>query len=247
MEVSVALESMPYERPPTGRIPRNVLRLLWRGVRRKKARLVRGSAIASYLASHEVRKLHIGAGHNLLPGWLNTDRNPSTGAVYLDATEPFPFGEETFDYVFSEHLIEHLSYRSGVAMLKECHRVLKPGGAIRIATPDLERIVSLKRAFPGSVQERYARWLAKSYYPSAAEGNWSAYAINQAFRGWGHQFLYDRETLQAVLERVRFVGVRPQPFGQSDDENLAGVEGHGSDGNRRMSEFETMILEATHP
>lgn len=74
------------------------------------------------------------------------------------------------------------------------------------------------------------------------------YAINQVFRGWGHRFLYDRKTLGALLEKVGFTAVRPRPFGQSDDMNLIGVEGHGLEaGNRQMSEFETMILEATRP
>jgi predicted SAM-dependent methyltransferase len=221
---------------------------LRREIRRKRATLFRGSAIASYLESHRVRKLHIGAGHNHLPGWLNTDRDPNSGAVYLDAAEPFPFEDATFDYVYSEHLIEHLPYEAGLAMLEECRRVLKPGGRIRIATPDMEQIVGLQYASPSGIEERYARWLTESYFPEAVGDRWAVYATNQVFRGWGHQFLYDQETLGALLEKVGFTAIRPRPFRQSDDVNLIGVEGHGIEaGNQRMSEFKTMILEATRP
>ncbi len=244
----MARESGTSGRLRTEQKVRYHLQRLRREVRRKRAEFRRGPTIASYLSSHRVRKLHIGAGHNLLAGWLNTDRNPIDGAVYLDATAPLPFEDGTFDYIFSEHLIEHLPYGSGVAMLGECSRVLKPGSRIRIATPDMERILGLQYAAPGGVEERYARWLAESYFPDIAEGRWAAYAINQVFRGWGHQFLYDQKTLGAVLEKAGFTAVHPQAFGQSDDANLVGIEGHGLEaGNRQMSEFETMVLEATRP
>lgn len=206
---------------------------------------MRGAALRSYLESHPVRKLQLGAGHNLLPGWLNTDRDPASEAVQLDAAKPFPFADGTFDYVFSEHLIEHLPHEAGVVMLEECHRVSRPGGRLRIATPDLEAIISLKGAPRGGVEERYAAWITESYFPNAA-GRGAAYAINQVFRGWGHRFLYDCETLRAVLEKVGFGDVRRCAFGESEDEALAGIDDHGvEDGNRDFSEFETMVLEAT--
>lgn len=219
-------------------------RWLWREIRRKRRAFARRAAVRSYLVSHRVRKLQVGAGHNHLPDWLNTDRAPDSGAIYLDATKPFPSSDETFDYVFSEHLIEHLSFEEGLAMLRESHRVLKPGGRIRIATPDLETIIGLKNATPGSVEEHYVKWIVDNFVPHA-ERDLACYAINQLFRGWGHKFLYDRATLGAVLEKVGFTDVCPYAFGDSADEELSGVEGHGTEnGNRLMSEFETMILEA---
>ncbi len=47
---------------------------------------------------------------------------------------PFPFNDETFDFVFSKSVIEHLW--SPEHFIKECQRVLKPGGTIIIMTPD---------------------------------------------------------------------------------------------------------------
>src|SRR5512133_1171766 len=97
-----------------------------------------GRIIRRYLRSNTVRKLQIGAGPTQLPGWLCTDIDPrSDEAVYLDATRRFPFEDGTFDYVYSEHMIEHITWLQGLSMLKECRRVMRPGGTLRVATPDL--------------------------------------------------------------------------------------------------------------
>ena len=62
-------------------------------------------------------------------GWLNTDLCPKVaGCVTLDATKPFPLASASFDYVFSEHQMEHIHYSDAVRMLRECHRVLRPVG-----------------------------------------------------------------------------------------------------------------------
>jgi predicted SAM-dependent methyltransferase len=57
-----------------------------------------------------------------------------------------------FDYVFSEHMIEHVSYAEGLLMLRECLRVLKPGGRIRIATPSLEVLLDLYKPSKTPIQ-----------------------------------------------------------------------------------------------
>ena len=68
--------------------------------------------------------------------------------VYMDATALFPLPDASFDYIFSEHVIEHMSYADGGRMLRECLGVLKPGGRIRIATPNLVRLLGLYAARP---------------------------------------------------------------------------------------------------
>ena len=106
--------------------------------------MTRHRKIRTYLHNHSLKKLQLGTSNNPISGWLNTDLLPtSREVVYLDATRPFPFDGEVFDYVFSEHVIEHLEHPSAVSMLHECFRVLKPGGRIRISTPDLRVLIGL--------------------------------------------------------------------------------------------------------
>lgn len=110
------------------------------------SRLLRRRRIEAYLRTHEVRKLQLGTGANPYPGWLNTDIADfrRTGEiVYLDARRRFLLPAASFDVIFTEHMIEHLTYEEGLACLGECHRVLRPGGRVRVATPSLDRLVEL--------------------------------------------------------------------------------------------------------
>jgi hypothetical protein len=60
--------------------------------------------LKSYLSETGIRKLQLGTGASSHDGWLGTDIAPqSDGVVYLDATKPFPFDDDTFDYVHCEH------------------------------------------------------------------------------------------------------------------------------------------------
>ncbi len=60
---------------------------------------------------------------------------------YYDIRKPLPYPDNTFDAVFALHIIEHLTPSEGEKFVGQIFRVLKPGGMVRISTPDLEDIV----------------------------------------------------------------------------------------------------------
>jgi SAM-dependent methyltransferase len=215
---------------------------------RVRGYLFRSRLIREYLATSTTPRLHIGAAKNAMPGWLDTDLRPRRRDVlYLDVTEPFPFGGATFDYVFSEHLIEHIAYEEGRFMLSECFRVLKPGGTIRIATPDLERLMALVSPEKGEPEKAYIAWITDRFIPGAVSRR-GAIVVNNAFYGFDHRFLYDRETLAGLLEEVGFRDTGYHVPGESGDEHLRGIEAHGrSVNNAEMMRFETMVIEAARP
>lgn len=86
--------------------------------------------------------------------------------TYLDVTKRFPYSDETFDFVFSCHMLEHLFVHKAQACIAEIFRVLKPGGICRVVVPDLDKIVAdynpdqpelfLKRIFECDVRSRNA-------------------------------------------------------------------------------------------
>jgi predicted SAM-dependent methyltransferase len=200
--------------------------------------------IGRYLSTRVIRKLHIGCGDHLLEGWLNADLFPrSADVLHLDSTEPFPFDDEQLDYIFSEHMIEHISYAQGLQMLSECHRVLKKNGRIRISTPSLAFLIDLYRANESGLQAEYIRWATGQFVKSAPCSH-ATFVINNFVRDWGHQFIYDEEILSASLRTAGFSEITRHELNQSEHEALRNLENE-----ERMPQgflrLETMTLEAT--
>jgi predicted SAM-dependent methyltransferase len=213
-----------------------------RQVRQKWARRV---VINNYLHDNSIRKLQIGSGHNIREGWLNTDYSPRLPQhVFLDATKPFPFLNSSFQYIFSEHMLEHVDYSQGLFMARECHRVLKPNGIIRIATPNLRNFLDLYHTEKSDAQKRYILWaLEYNQLPRTAASE--CFILNNFLRSFGHKFVYDPETLQSLLDQAGFKNIRRFAPGQSDDENLRNIEVGGARIGEANNFFETMVFEAT--
>lgn len=85
------------------------------------------------------RFINLGCGKNLLPTpWKNYDAE-------LDITKPLPFADNSVNRILIEHCLEHVSAPDGFRFMKEAHRVLEPGGVLRICVPELERMSLAER------------------------------------------------------------------------------------------------------
>ena len=207
----------------------------------------RGKAIERYLEQHEVRKLQLGAAENLRPGWLNTDLHGyghGDELLYLDVRKRFPLPDASFDFVFSEHMIEHLTYAEGQVCLRECFRVLRPGGTIRTATPSLERLARLYES-SSDVHRRYMQWAVDTLDPEV-DAALPGVVVNNFFRSWGHRFIYDEQTLGHALTTAGFVDIAECDIGQSGHQELVGLEHHLAEAPE-LNVYETFVLEARRP
>ena len=204
----------------------------------------RNGTIDEYLNTHPTKKLQLAASNNLLSGWLNTDIFLNhKGVAYLDATRRFPFKDNTFDYIMAEHMIEHLSYSGAQVMLKECFRVLKPGGRVRIATPDLDVLLAVRAKDKSDAQTHYVGWATAQFLPDVRECA-EVFVINNFFREWGHSFLYDQATLDHALSISGFGAIKFFKPGASEDHHLENLECHGRElGSEDINQFETMVAE----
>jgi len=119
----------------------------------------------------ESRRLHLGCGLNTPEGWTHVDgswnawvaKYPTLRrmfkAIHLlpadrediawnpdiiihDLRKPLPFPNDHFTAIYASHLLEHLYREEAKALLKECVRVLIPGGILRMVVPDLRSILS---------------------------------------------------------------------------------------------------------
>ena len=172
-------------------------------------------------------KIHLGSGRHHIPGWTNVDNQPYPGVDrVLDVARAFPF--EDVSFIFAEHFIEHLDYRDALKLLRECRRAMRDGGVLRLSTPNLD-------------------WVWVSHYCrvlSDEDQIRGCFALNRAFRGWGHQFLYNFGTLAATLCDAGFADVVRCEYGESKHPKLHGLEAH-----ERNPDFDglshILIVEAT--
>jgi predicted SAM-dependent methyltransferase len=156
-------------------------------------------------------RLHIGCGPQILAGWTNVDNQAYPGVDHvLDVTLGLPF--TGVEYVFAEHFIEHLSFDDGLNFMRECRRVLADDGILRLTTPNLDWVMD--------THYRRESW------SSDADAIDSCFRTNRAFRGWGHQFLYNRQSLSAAARLAGFGSIEICAYGESRHELLRGIERH---------------------
>lgn len=86
--------------------------------------------------------VNLGCGGRYHPLWINLDfRGDGIHVLPWDLREGLPFLDGSCDAIYSSHVLEHLDRKTSQLFLGECRRVLKSGGILRLALPDLEAIV----------------------------------------------------------------------------------------------------------
>jgi len=197
-------------------------------------------------------RLNIGSGRTAIPSWTNIDRStnimhgrvpaakrmlnrfglltedhlqPGDDMVRLDARK-LPYADNSVEAIYSSHTLQHLYLHEAESVLSECARVLKPGGILRLALPDVEHLArQLLSGVGGAGQDagRYfnSRLLA---YPedrptlsgrlqSAVGGHtnrWQASAsmVRQLMIGAGLVHIYDREYRRGNLPMLDTIETR---------------------------------------
>ncbi|MGV3774794.1 MAG: class I SAM-dependent methyltransferase [Verrucomicrobiales bacterium] len=88
--------------------------------------------------------LNLGCGSCFHRDWVNLDfMSSSADVIPFDLRKPLPISDQSAAIVYHSHVLEHFRPEDARRFLKECHRVLKPGGMMRVAIPDLEMIARL--------------------------------------------------------------------------------------------------------
>ncbi len=208
------------------------------------SRLTFSYKLNNYLKNSEIRRLQLGSGDNYMEGWFNTDLFPKKGFVFLDASKPFNIPDSTFDRIFSEHMIEHISFQEAELQLKECYRILRSGSKIRIATPNLTHFLNL--FIDSQDNQEYRKWISENWLKKAGINyqNPSVF-INLVMHSWGHEFIYDFDTLNTLLRDIGFSEIKEFKCYESNDKFFKGIERHGDlIGNREMNNIETLVVEA---
>lgn len=86
-------------------------------------------------------KLNLGSRTTRIPGFSNVDKDPHEGVDIVSDVSDLPVEDNSVDEIYASHILEHFPHRKTLEVLDEWHRVLKPGGELKIAVPDFDTTV----------------------------------------------------------------------------------------------------------
>ncbi|HSS95721.1 MAG TPA: methyltransferase domain-containing protein [Terriglobales bacterium] len=185
------------------------------------------------VVAESLLRINIGCGTTAPYGWYNIDNSPSIWLSRVpvartlfrapawprdvrchNVLKGLPFGNESVDFIYSSHTFEHFTYAQSLEVSKECLRILKPGGILRIVVPDLGQIVR--------------DYLADSA-PLASHRFVERLILGHTWRdllhpGAHHSQMFDARSLVAMLQEAGFEDPQQSVFGQSPIPGLMEVE-----------------------
>ena len=197
-------------------------------------------------------KLNIGCGPSgQFEGYINIDNSPSvllgkfsaikkalwalriidkskfiadwSGVIRCDVSKGIHYSDGTVDKIYSSHLLEHIPRDKGVAFIKECYRILKPDGVMRLVVPDLlfhaEQYVAVTRALVSKEELPNNR----STHDTFLNTIYGAY-LNKRRYGAEHYYMYDLPTLVSILKNSGFENIKKCEFKEGADEELASFD-----------------------
>jgi predicted SAM-dependent methyltransferase len=164
-------------------------------------------------------KVHLGCGPDIRPGWVNIDMalrpphdfDPAAHAgtllVSYDLRQGLPLDGQSCALIYSSHFFEHLEYRNGAALLRDCYRVLKPGGVLRLCMPNY------RACFEAYLQHDCDFFRLVDYGLAEPEtrtlGDYMTYSLYQFGE---HKCFYDEERFQVILSKIGFSVVTTSTF-----------------------------------
>jgi predicted SAM-dependent methyltransferase len=178
------------------------------------ASLVRGHQ--SFIKKKRIQHkslLNIGCGPFPKEEFINLDYNwnPDIDICWDIADKPYPFPDNSLEGIFTEHCLEHIPYDKCIENLKEFHRILKPGGTLRIIVPDGQIYFDLYQ------QKKTDKSVTLPYGDNEET---PAISINRIFRSHGHLFIYDFETFSLNLQKVGFKNIIKESLQHGRDKRL---------------------------
>lgn len=176
--------------------------------------IIRGRAyFINIKKSNTLKLLNIGCGPYPKPEFINLDYswNPSIDICWDIAKKSYPLESGSLEGIFTEHCLEHIEFHETLKNFYEFHRLLKPGGIVRIVVPDGEIYLDIYQRRKDGATELMP--YEQGYISPMAR-------INGIFRNHGHKFIYDFDTMKKLLEQAGFTNIKKCTYRTGSDKRL---------------------------
>src|SRR5258708_33533419 len=181
----------------------------------------------------DMTKINFGSGPYPLAGWINVDLDPAGRPdVVADLARPLPFATGVADFIHTEDFIAQLDPVPLLGFLRECRRILKPEGAMRMLTPDLARFARMYLEDPD-----HLIWIWNTFVGVPLQTGTACEVLNLGMRLAG-RFQYDFPTFSQIAAQAGFDTVAVA-YNESRFEAMRGLD------LRRTDEAVSMYLECT--
>lgn len=163
---------------------------------------------------NNTNRLEIGAGISKKKGMLSLDLDLKSDYPF-DLRAGLPFPDDSIDFIYAEHVLEHFQVRDVVMLLAECKRVMKRGGVIRVAVPDARIYLN------AYCQPDLFDYKSFCTFDTGLDYQWKINFVNYMFYMDGHHaFMFDEESLVSALESAGFVRVSLREFDAEIDQEV---------------------------
>ena len=179
-------------------------------------------------------KLNIGCGTSGIPGWVNIDNSPTILLSRLplgrkifrtpdwprdvrraDVRKRIPYADGSVAHIYSSHTFEHFTYEESLAVARECFRVLRPGGVLRIVVPDLGKFVRDYLADTGNPMASH-RFVGRLLLSSRVR--------DVLHPGAHHHQMFDAASLVHMQKEAGFAAPEVTEFGRSRIPEIREIE-----------------------
>jgi predicted SAM-dependent methyltransferase len=157
-------------------------------------------------------RLHLGCGPRLLEGWANLDAAINPAII----TAKLPRGLRRFkdvsaQFIYTSHFLEHIDYpNEATEFVRQCYRILRRGGVLRIVVPSIEKIIA---AYTNDDKDFFE--IQATLHPDwcTTKLEHLMYALQQDGR---HRYGYDFETMKKLLIMGGFTQIVQSDFNSSE-------------------------------
>ena len=202
-------------------MPTSPIRLAARAPARAIGRRVGAARLHRRLAQQiPPYRVELGAGATARDGWIPTDIS-WRARLTLDATRAWPFPPGSVSHVYGDNVIEHVTLDGARNLLRHAATAMRPGGRIRLVTPDAERCAEAYLARGESAQA-----LLEAHRGAGVRAEHRIDILRAVFIEYEHDrgYAWDFDALSAELAAAGFVAIERVELEHSADPALRGLE-----------------------